>query len=264
VDQTHASAGVGQAYDPVKAILDIQRSKQRFVPGLLLTLVAAVVAIPAWMFSFAGVNPAYKLRLIAAMVLAALVGLPMRFVGRIVQWRLALVAGVPAGLAIWLGDLITMAVLKTPGSVVPHDRWWECLVAYLGSVWMAAYVARKDLDVSLSAPGAGFDVPAPQVWEDPNAAVMEEPANIFRGMLAVPGTLTLTSRQLRYVEKSRAQVGPTLELANVTMASASLHSKAFTVELRDGTSHRFVVFDRDKWIVHINARLAAARTIPNP
>lgn len=263
MDQSHAPGAVGQAYDPVKAILDLQRSKQRFLPGFVLTVAASVVAIPAWMFTFAGVNPAYKLRLIAAMVLAALVGLPMRFVGRIVQWKLALIAGVPAGLAIWLGDFITMAVLKTPGTLVPHDRWWECLVAYLGSMWMAAYVARKDLAVELSAPGGGIVVPAPQVWEDPNAVVMTEVANVLRGMIAAPGQLSLTSRKLEYVEKGQTLPNPSIELSHVKAASRSMSSKAFAVELRDGSSHRFVVFDRDKWIVHINARLAAARSISN-
>jgi hypothetical protein len=90
---------------------------------------------------------------------------------------------------------------------------------------------------------------------------MAEPANIFRGLIAVPGTLTLTSRQLKYVQKGHAEPAPLLELSAVMGAERSVHSKAFSLALQDGTSYRFVVFDRDKWIVHINARLAAAKTI---
>jgi hypothetical protein len=260
VAQTHASAPVG--HDPVQAILAIQRTRQRFVPGALLTVVAAIMAIPTWMFTFAAVSPGYKLRMIAAMVLAALIGLPLRLVGRVIELRLALLAGALAGPAIWLADFATMKLTGAHGSLVPNDAWFASVLTYAASAFMATYVARKDLDVSLSETGKAVALPAPQVWEDPNAVVMAEPANIFRGIMAVPGKLTLRSRQLEYVENGKDRPEPLLQLKDVTVATRGIHNKAFTVELSNGTSYRFVVFDRDKWIVHINARLAAAKTNP--
>lgn len=262
MEHSQASAPVGQAYDPVQAILAIQRTRQRFVPGALLTVVAAIMAIPTWMFTFAAVNPGYKLRMIAAMVLGALIGLPLRLVGRVIELRLALLAGALAGPAIWLADFVTMKLTGAHGSLVPNDAWWTSIVSYLGSAFMATYVARKDLDVSLSEPGKAVALPAPQVWEDPNAVVMTEPANIFRGIMAVPGKLTLSSRQLKYVENGKTEPAPLVELRDVTVATRGIHGKAFSVELSNGSSYSFVVFDRDKWIVHINSRLAAAKSNP--
>jgi hypothetical protein len=242
--------------------LAIQRSRQRFVHGALLTVVAAIMTIPTWMFTFAGVSPGYKLRMVAAMVLSALIGLPLRLVGRVIELRLALFAGALAGPAIWLADFVTMKLTGASGTLVPNDQWFASIVTYGASAFMATYVARKDLDVSLSEPGQAIALPAPQVWEDPLAVILEEPANLFRGIIAVPGKLTLSARQLKYVENGKQHAEPLLLLKDVMVATRGVHGKAFAVELSNGTSHSFVVFDRDKWIVHINSRLAAARSNP--
>lgn len=106
-----------------------------------------------------------------------------------------------------------------------------------------------------------MQLPAPQVWEDPNAVVLQEVASVYRKFITVPGKLVLTSRFLQFVDSGAKEPGPFILLAQVQAADRSVLPNAMAITMLDGTTHRFVSFDRDKWIVQINARISAARSI---
>jgi hypothetical protein len=247
------------AHDPVAAIRSIQRSQQRFWRGFPVTVVLAVLLAPGWAATFAPIEPFSKPRLIAACAAAAIVALPLRLLGRVSEWRLAIWAGVLASLALWLGDCLARWALEP--AMKPVFSWWATPVTYAAAVWIGAIAARKELAVEMTRPGLGSaatDLPPLQPWEDENAIVLQEPASIFR-WIATPGTLTLTNRHLRFVQRGKHAIDPQIALAAVQGAQHSALTNAFAITLRDGTVHRFVVFNRDNWIVQINTRINAAR-----
>ena len=263
VHPTNSSPQVEPARDPVAAIQSIQRAQQRFWRGLPLTVVAAVLLAPLWAFTLSPLQPLSKPRIIGALLGGAIVGLPLRLLGRVVEVRLALVAGVLAALAIWLGDYFVQSIPGSgPALLLSHGTWWISLITYAGAGWVATIAARNELAVELSQAelhAAGVAIPGPHIWEDPNAIVLDEAANFYRGWVAVPGKLMLSSRNLQFFERGGQAASPLIPLGEVEAAHRSALPNAMTVALRDGTTHRFVTNDPDKWIVQINARLGAAR-----
>jgi hypothetical protein len=263
VHPTNSSPQVEQARDPIAAIQSIQRAQQRFWRGLPLTVVAAVLLAPLWAFTLSPLQPLSKPRIVGALLGGAVVGLPLRVLGRVVEVRLALVAGVLAALAIWLGDYFVQSMPGSgPALLLSRGTWWISLITYAGAGWVATIAARNELAVELSQAEqhvAGVAILAPHIWEDPNAVVLDEAANFYRGWVAVPGKLRLSSRNLQFFERGGQAASPFIPLDEVEAAHRSALPNAMTVALLDGTTHRFVTNDPDKWIVQINARLGAAR-----
>src|SRR6187402_3012110 len=174
--------------DPVATIRRIQRSKQRFWRGFPLSVLLALLLSPGWAITFSSMPPDSKLRLMAAALGAALVALPLRLLGRVSEWRLALWAGVAAGLALGLGD----GLFRLLAPDAPQGPWWMYAMTYVFVTYFGAWTARKELAVELSQPGqsaAGVALPPLQPGQDENAVVFAEPASLFR-WTAAPGTLT--------------------------------------------------------------------------
>lgn len=251
--------------DPVAAILKLQREQQRFALGFVASLVVAAIVTPIYALTSLSTPSTSKLHLGAMLIPFMLIGLTMRVVGRVVELKLASVAGALALLAMMVGDYLALIVRHTEPLAVPGGGWF-LLLKYGVVAWAATAMARRDLDVSLSAPehrGEGVAVPSPHAFEDPNATVLEEVVSIVRGgWNSVPGKLKLTSRDLSFFQKtghifsSRTAATPSLVIPLRELASVErgLRDRLFIVKRANGEESRFIVFDRDKWIVQLNAR----------
>lgn len=251
-----------ERHDPVAAIRRIQESQQRFGRGLFAGLLASLLVAPIWVMACGATTPGSRMHELAAFICGVLVGLPIRWLGRLVQLRKALWAGAPAALAIAFG---TSLVELTGRTTIPpglHGFWLGCFTVfpYAAAAFGAVVVARHDLAVDKSSPDAQdqIRVPAPLPFEDAHEVVFDEPANIWRGIIAVPGQLVLTRSELKYTERGATAPNPVIPLRHVLVADQGLNDTTLALTLRDGTKVRFVVVDRDKWVVHINARLAPA------
>jgi hypothetical protein len=241
--------------DPVAAIRRIQESQQRFGRGLVAAAVASLLAAPLWAIGGAATKPASPLQAVVAMVCGVLVGLPMRWFGRAIQLRLALAAGALAMVTIALGDLLMRAAGMSVTLKVAPGLWrvWFEHWHYLAAAFGAVLVARREFNVELA--GDRIKIAPPLPFEDANEVVFNEPANIRRGLLSVPGQLVLTRSELRYTERGTQVASPVIPLSDIVAAEQGWISSSFTLTLWNDQKVSFVVFDRDKWIVHVNARL---------
>jgi hypothetical protein len=126
------------------------------------------------------------------------------------------------------------------------------------SGWHAGFWAAVLLGLALhkilrvkafASPAEGF--------EDGETVLHRGPANHFRGIVAVGGTLFLTDRRLRFRAhalnvRRHDDSFARRDILGVSRASTLLViPNAIRVHLRDGRSERFVVFDRAEWIARL-------------
>ncbi len=103
----------------------------------------------------------------------------------------------------------------------------------------------------------------------PERAVLEIPANLWRGSEAVGGRLTVTERRVVFRSHGfNAQIGvtefPLSDVAQVQPCnSLGIVPNGMRVVLRAGAEYRFVVWGRARVIAAIQAALPAAPGPPN-
>jgi hypothetical protein len=88
-------------------------------------------------------------------------------------------------------------------------------------------------------------------------AVHSGPANLWRGIEAVGGTLTLTSSRLHFRPHALVIQGGDLSLPLAHVARVDLGNSLWVIPnqivvvCRDGRHHKLVVWGRDEWVMKI-------------